>query len=502
MITKGPHSARASRAGSARRADRASRARVAEMQRSRLLAAATRVVDELGYEHATVANITGCARVSRLTFYDLFSNREDCLVCGSGGRGAAGSCGEFERRVWRSCCGVSVCAGGCGRSCRSWIASRCSRGCAWCRRCVGSQGVLERREEILARLAAVSTRVVVRAPVVPGCPPLTAEGLVGAAFAIVYARLLRGDSEPLTGLHRELMGYDRAALPRTARRRVASRRVPRPRPVTRHAVNGVPADAQDGSARIMILSGGRSDAFDVSDRAGAGSDRVREARGASNRLAGDLAGVSDQGQISKLLGRLGRLGLIENTGEGHSGVSATRGGLTPLGRQVAHEAWRHQLPAKHRRATHNRERLHESQAIDQGDKVKPTAHTAKSAGSEDRSLRDARWPAPCSRDWCARARPDRRAVTSSWPSVRSPASSRSHCRRRPSRTPQARLLRLVQRAAVRRGWRRCGRLWRPVRVGSPWRKGLPPRRWSSSILRASCSRRRPRLGLRTTRVLR
>ena len=38
------------------------------------------------------------------------------------------------------------------------------------------------------------------------CPPLTAEGLVGAAFALVYARLLRRDSEPLTGLMGDLMG--------------------------------------------------------------------------------------------------------------------------------------------------------------------------------------------------------------------------------------------------------------------------------------------------------
>ena len=31
------------------------------------------------------------------------------------------------------------------------------------------------------------------------CSPLTAEGVVGAAFAIVYARLLRGEREPLDG---------------------------------------------------------------------------------------------------------------------------------------------------------------------------------------------------------------------------------------------------------------------------------------------------------------
>ncbi len=43
-------------------------------------------------------------------------------------------------------------------------------------------------------------RVAWRARAVGGSTPLTAEGTVGAAFAIVYARLLRGEREPLTGL--------------------------------------------------------------------------------------------------------------------------------------------------------------------------------------------------------------------------------------------------------------------------------------------------------------
>src|ERR1700679_1116805 len=53
---------------------------VVEIQRSRLLAAAIRAVDELGYAETTVAQITGRARISRRTFYELFENREDCLA--------------------------------------------------------------------------------------------------------------------------------------------------------------------------------------------------------------------------------------------------------------------------------------------------------------------------------------------------------------------------------------------------------------------------------------
>jgi hypothetical protein len=40
--------------------------------------------------------------------------------------------------------------------------------------------------------------------------------------------------------------------------------------------------------------------------------------GASNREVADAAGILDEGQISRLLKRLQKLGLIENTGLGHT----------------------------------------------------------------------------------------------------------------------------------------------------------------------------------------
>ena len=65
---------------SARKDDASPRVQVAGMQRSRLLSAAVVTVDEVGYARASVAHITSRARVSRRTFYDLFENREDCLL--------------------------------------------------------------------------------------------------------------------------------------------------------------------------------------------------------------------------------------------------------------------------------------------------------------------------------------------------------------------------------------------------------------------------------------
>ena len=62
---------------------------------------------------------------------------------------------------------------------------------------------------------------------------------------------------------------------------------------------------------------------------------VREHPGGSNRQVADGAGITDPGQVSKLLRRLERLGLLENHGLGHSQGEPNAWKLTPLGGQVA-----------------------------------------------------------------------------------------------------------------------------------------------------------------------
>jgi chromosome segregation and condensation protein ScpB len=56
--------------------------------------------------------------------------------------------------------------------------------------------------------------------------------------------------------------------------------------------------------------------------------------GASNRRIAEAAGVSDQGQISKLLARLQHLGLITNMGEGPAKGEPNSWTLTDTGSQV------------------------------------------------------------------------------------------------------------------------------------------------------------------------
>jgi AcrR family transcriptional regulator len=300
---------------------------VAEIQRSRLLAAAVRAVEELGYSGATVAHITRRARVSRRTFYELFSNREECLIAAlesvlGGIRGeiaAAGLGGLGWRERMRG--GLWV------------ILSFFDREPVLARVCVvqalrGSQAVLERREEVLRGLAGVVDEGRLEGVRGGECPPLTAEGLVGAAFSLVYARLLRGEREPLVGLVGDLMGM--IVLPYmgpAAARREQDRTVPVrvAKPVVQGAARAARVESDPLAGIPMRLTYRTVRVLEV----------IAGQPGVSNRGVGEHAGVSDQGQISKLLARLQRLGLASNTGEGHMKGEPNAWTLTPTGRRVA-----------------------------------------------------------------------------------------------------------------------------------------------------------------------
>ena len=60
--------------------------------------------------------------------------------------------------------------------------------------------------------------------------------------------------------------------------------------------------------------------------------------GVSNRRVADAAGVLDQGQISKLLARLERLGLVQNTADGQPKGAPNAWILTGRGALVADTA--------------------------------------------------------------------------------------------------------------------------------------------------------------------
>jgi AcrR family transcriptional regulator len=301
------------------------------MQRARLIGAAVPVVDELGWSGVTVADIASRARVSRRTFYDLFANREDCLLA---------MLDDTVARVEQDLTQANP------ENDVPWV-ERVRAG-LWtilcfldhdpvlARVCVvqsarGSQRVLEAREALLARLASVLEQGGAQSARAGQTPALTAEGLVGAALAIVYKRLLVGERAPLTGLHGELMGmivlpYLGSAAAGRERRGVGTFSSGREGPA------GVKSPT-----RSADLSGGDPLAkvpMRLTYRTARVLQAAAEYPGASNRLLGEHADLHDQGQISKLLGRLERLGLLTNTGEGHAKGEANAWHLTSLGEQV------------------------------------------------------------------------------------------------------------------------------------------------------------------------
>jgi AcrR family transcriptional regulator len=301
------------------------RDQVMEMQRSRLLVGALHAIEDYGYAGTTVAHITRRAKVSRRTFYELFEDREACVatliddllalledeLAGAGLQGL-----PWRERIRG---GLAVILGFFDREpalARVCVVQALSSG----------PRVLERREAILTRLAGVVDEGRNESSRASDCTPLTAEGLVGAAFGIVHARLLRGERKPLLELTGELMGL--IVLPYlgpAAARREHAMPSPKPSPPAADGAAGARHASEDPLQGLQMR---------WTYRTARVMQGISELPGASNRGVADYAGIHDQGQVSKLLARLQRLGLIANSGEGQVKGEPNAWRLTPLGQRV------------------------------------------------------------------------------------------------------------------------------------------------------------------------
>jgi AcrR family transcriptional regulator/DNA-binding MarR family transcriptional regulator len=297
---------------------------VARIQRSRLLASAASAIEEQGYVRTTVADITSRARVSRRTFYELFDNRDACLEALI--EDIIGLIREEIREA--------------GLDGRSWlervrggltvILRFFDREPTLARLCIvhalrGGPEVLERREAILMQLAEILDEGRGQSARAAQATSLTAEALVGALFGIVHARLQRREREPLIALLGELMAL--IALPYLG---PAAARREQGRARERTAPSSVVDSISSGLGRDPLADL----PMRVTYRTARVLECIAEQPGISNRGVADRAGISDQGQVSKLLARLQRLGLVHNQGEGHVKGEPNAWQLTPLGGEV------------------------------------------------------------------------------------------------------------------------------------------------------------------------
>lgn len=296
-------------------------AHVVEMQRRRLLLAMFEVLSEHGLEDAQVGRVCKRAGVSRRTFYDLFVDREACFLAAfefAIGRLAEELIPGFAGPArWRERIRVGL----------TLLLECFDRDPGLARLCVvetlkGNPRVLAcRRRAIQALIVAVEEGRLEAKTSQP--PPLAAESTVGGAIAVIHARLLDDDPKPLTSLVNPLMSMIVHPYlgPAIARKELERPVTLAPTTIASREDSTPPDPFKDLPIRITF-------------RTARVLDTIGSQPGASNREVAQRAGVSDQGQMSKLLRRLEKAGLIDNDGQGQAQGEANAWQLTPHGQAI------------------------------------------------------------------------------------------------------------------------------------------------------------------------
>jgi AcrR family transcriptional regulator/DNA-binding MarR family transcriptional regulator len=305
---------------------------VSELQRARALAAITELVAERGVAPLTVAHIVERSRVSRRTFYEFFEDRDDCLrvaferaieraaaVVRPAYEAAAEDAGANENGVWEA-----QIRAGLGELLGFLDAEPALGRLLIVDALAADRRVLERRAQVVELLIDAVHEGGARRRGGRGRRParIVAEGAVGAVLAVIHTRMCEANQKPLAGLLGRLMGM--IVLPyrgAEAAEREVRQRAPRARP--RPAAVPDPLRALDmrltyRTLRVML---------GIAELSGLGS-------APSSREVAEAAGVTDQGQISKLLSRLEQLGLIANGSRQRGRGASNAWSLTPKGEEV------------------------------------------------------------------------------------------------------------------------------------------------------------------------
>jgi AcrR family transcriptional regulator len=299
---------------------------VSELQRTRILDAAFALVAEQGYRRMAARKVAERAGVSPKTFYDLFTDREDCFLaafdlavdeCAAVARVAYEGESDWSARIRAGLGALLHFLDGEPGLCRLVFVEALGAG----------PRVLERRAQLLARLESVIDGGRTGVKGAGELPPLTAAGIVGATFSVIHGQLVERPTEPLGVLLNALMAT--IVLPYRGRKAAAQELA---RATSQAGPRLRPADKSRFSGPAGRTSGSRAD-FRLTVRTHAVLAAVAGHPGVSNREVSDLVHVADQGQISRLMARLDEQGLVENAGGQIQGV-AKAWRLTPRGEEV------------------------------------------------------------------------------------------------------------------------------------------------------------------------
>jgi AcrR family transcriptional regulator len=299
--------------------ERLGRERVSEIQRTRILVAMAEVACERGAGDVSVGHVVERAGVSRRTFYELFEGREDCFL------------EAFDEAVARASRYVSAkhdpkvdwaetVRGGLEALLAFLEHEPALARLAVVQSLAGGASALERRRRVLDGLVAAVDAGRKDMNGGPSTTRLTAEGVVGGVVSVIHNRLVSSDSRRLADLVNPLMSMIVLPYlgPDAARKQLERPVASAPAPIP--LANGDPLKHLDMRLTYRTVRA---------------LSAVATNPGSSNRVIGDVSGIDDQGQVSKLLARLERLGLVENTRTGRVKGATNAWGLTERGKEVA-----------------------------------------------------------------------------------------------------------------------------------------------------------------------
>jgi len=275
------------------------------------------VVSERGRSNATVAHVVARSGVSRRTFYEVFADFEDCFLAAldqSIARASEYVLGAYEPAAkWRT----RTRAGLIGLL--EFLEDEPAMGHLCIVETLGAgPKVHERRQGVLDAAIAAVDEGRREARSATALPPLTSEGVVGGVLSVLHARLIE-HRDALLELTGSLMGM--IVLPYLG-------------PAAAHRESSLPTPERRARARAASSDPLRDLEMRLTYRTVRVLLSIAASPGASNREVGAAAGIDDQGQISKLLSRLERLGLIENSGAGQVRGAPNAWGLTKKGVEV------------------------------------------------------------------------------------------------------------------------------------------------------------------------
>lgn len=274
---------------------------VVEMQRQRLLSALVELAAEQSVDGTTVGTVCKRAGVSRRTFYELFEDLEACVLQAL--RDAVSGIAErmeqarLEHKRWHERTRAALCV----------VLERFDREPGVARLCVveslrAGPAVMRWRKEVLDSLAFALDEGRSESERSRELPTLTAQGVIGGALSVLHGRLLEEGDAPLAGMANALMAMIvHPYLGPAAARRELERAAPDRPKVSgngfKDPFKGLPIRFTYRTALVLAS--------------------IASEPAASNRVLADASGISDEGQMSRLLRRLERSRLIENLGAGH-----------------------------------------------------------------------------------------------------------------------------------------------------------------------------------------